>query len=50
LNIIASGGITSLPDLQQIRQIGAAGAIIGKALYTGAIELSGVLRIGREAE
>ncbi|HHU48943.1 MAG TPA: 1-(5-phosphoribosyl)-5-[(5-phosphoribosylamino)methylideneamino]imidazole-4-carboxamide isomerase [Clostridiales bacterium] len=50
LNIIASGGITSLPDLQQIRQIGAAGAIIGKALYTGAIELSGALRIGREAE
>ncbi len=50
LNIIASGGITSLADLQQIRQIGAAGAIIGKALYTGAIELSGVLRIGREAE
>lgn len=50
LNIIASGGITSLADLQQIRQIGAAGAIIGKALYTGAIELSGALRIGREAE
>lgn len=50
LKIIASGGITCLLDLQQVKQIGAAGAIIGKALYTGAIELSSALRIGSEAQ
>jgi phosphoribosylformimino-5-aminoimidazole carboxamide ribotide isomerase len=47
LNIIASGGITCLLDLQQAKQIGAYGAIIGKALYTGAIELPHALEIGR---
>jgi phosphoribosylformimino-5-aminoimidazole carboxamide ribotide isomerase len=48
LNIIASGGITCLLDLQQAKQIGAYGAIIGKALYTGAIELPHALEIGRK--
>ncbi|HHY82751.1 MAG TPA: 1-(5-phosphoribosyl)-5-[(5-phosphoribosylamino)methylideneamino]imidazole-4-carboxamide isomerase [Clostridiales bacterium] len=43
LNIIASGGISSLKDLQQIKETGAAGAIIGKALYTGEIRLSDAL-------
>lgn len=39
LNIIASGGIASLQDLKRVEQIGVQGAIIGKALYTGAIQL-----------
>lgn len=46
LNIIASGGITDLDDLRQMKGIGAAGAIVGKALYTGAIRLSDALSIG----
>ena len=46
LNIIASGGITALEDLRQMKSIGAAGAIVGKALYTGAIRLSDALEIG----
>jgi phosphoribosylformimino-5-aminoimidazole carboxamide ribotide isomerase len=45
LNIIASGGITDLNDLRQMKEAGAAGAIVGKALYTGAIKLSDALRI-----
>ncbi|NLC44965.1 MAG: 1-(5-phosphoribosyl)-5-[(5-phosphoribosylamino)methylideneamino]imidazole-4-carboxamide isomerase [Clostridiales bacterium] len=45
LNIIASGGITILEDLRQMKEIGATGAIVGKALYTGAIRLSDALSI-----
>ena len=37
--VIASGGIRSLEDLQRLKRMGCAGAIIGKALYTGAIDL-----------
>jgi phosphoribosylformimino-5-aminoimidazole carboxamide ribotide isomerase len=39
LGVIASGGIASLSDLRAVRDIGAVGAIIGKALYRGAIDL-----------
>ncbi len=37
--IIASGGITKLKDLEKLDDIGAEGAIIGRALYTGDIDL-----------
>jgi phosphoribosylformimino-5-aminoimidazole carboxamide ribotide isomerase len=43
MSIIASGGISRLEDLQELKNIGAAGAIIGKALYTGAINLPDAL-------
>lgn len=45
LNIIASGGISNLQDLQELRQIGTYGAIIGKALYNGNINLSTCLEV-----
>ena len=38
-HLIASGGISSLDDIRQLREIGISGAIIGKAYYTGAIDL-----------
>lgn len=37
--IIASGGVASLDDLQQLAALGVEGAIIGRALYTGAVRL-----------
>jgi len=37
--IIASGGVGQLDDLLALAQSGVAGVIVGKALYTGAIEL-----------
>ena len=40
LNIIASGGVTDMNDIEQLSQIGVYGAIIGKAYYTGAIDLT----------
>lgn len=41
--IIASGGVSSLDDLLALKETGVEGAIIGKALYTGAINLKEAL-------
>jgi phosphoribosylformimino-5-aminoimidazole carboxamide ribotide isomerase len=40
LKITASGGISSLDDLHQLKALGMYGAIIGKALYEHKIELA----------
>ena len=39
LNVIASGGVSSLDDVKRLKSLGLHGAIIGKAYYTGAIDL-----------
>jgi phosphoribosylformimino-5-aminoimidazole carboxamide ribotide isomerase len=39
LKILASGGIRSMHDLVEIERRGAAGAVIGRALYDGTVEL-----------
>jgi len=39
INLIASGGITTLNDLKLLKELGCEGAIIGKALYEGNISL-----------
>ncbi len=39
LQITSSGGISSLDDLRYLAELGMYGAIIGKAYYTGAIDL-----------
>ena len=39
VQLIASGGVTSIDDLQQLKAIGCSGAIIGKAIYEGRITL-----------
>ena len=39
INLIASGGITNIQDILDMKAIGCEGAIIGKALYEGKIEL-----------
>ena len=38
--LIASGGISAIDDLQAIAKLGIEAAIVGKALYTGAIDLA----------
>jgi phosphoribosylformimino-5-aminoimidazole carboxamide ribotide isomerase len=38
-SIIASGGITTLDDLQHVRALGCAGAIVGRAIYEGRLDL-----------
>jgi phosphoribosylformimino-5-aminoimidazole carboxamide ribotide isomerase len=39
-NVIASGGIASLADIDAVASVGAAGAIIGRALYDGRVDLA----------
>ncbi|MFT5216926.1 MAG: phosphoribosylformimino-5-aminoimidazole carboxamide ribotide isomerase [Glaciecola sp.] len=39
VNLIASGGITTLDDLNKLENLGCEGAIIGKAIYEGYISL-----------
>ena len=39
MNIIASGGVSSLDDVKKLRALNIHGAIIGKAYYTKAIDL-----------
>lgn len=40
LNLIASGGVSSIDELYQLNDIKISGAIVGKALYEGKISLS----------
>ena len=40
MGLIASGGITQIDELYTLDEIGASGAIIGKAIYEGKIRLS----------
>lgn len=39
LHLIASGGVKSVDDIEQLNAIGCSGVIIGKALYEGKIQL-----------
>jgi phosphoribosylformimino-5-aminoimidazole carboxamide ribotide isomerase len=41
--VIASGGVTTLNDVKNVKSIGAAGAIIGRSLYEGTIDLKEAL-------
>ena len=45
MNIIASGGVSSLEDVRELRAMGLYGAIIGKAYYTGAVDLKEAVRL-----
>lgn len=40
LHFIASGGVSALEDVQQLKEAGCKGVIIGKAIYEGRIKLS----------
>jgi phosphoribosylformimino-5-aminoimidazole carboxamide ribotide isomerase len=40
VQLIASGGVSNIDDLQQLKELGCAGAIIGKAIYEGRITLN----------
>ena len=48
VDLIASGGVSSIEDVKRLRDGGLYGAIIGKAYYTGAIELSEAVRVAGE--
>lgn len=45
LPVIASGGVASLNHITMLKQLGAEGVIIGKALYTGDIKLTDAIAV-----
>ncbi len=47
LNITASGGVSSLEDIRALRGYGLYGAILGKAYYTGAVDLKEALEAAK---
>ena len=47
LDITASGGVSTIEDIRRLRQMDLYGAIIGKAYYTGAIDLKDALEAAK---
>ena len=47
LQITASGGVSTLEDVRSLREMGLYGAIIGKAYYTGDIDLKKAIEVAR---
>ena len=47
IRLIASGGVSDLEDVKALRAMDLYGAIIGKAYYTGAIDLERALEVCR---
>ena len=47
LDIIASGGVSTLEDIISLKAMGLAGAIVGKAYYTGAIDLKEAIEVAK---
>ncbi|MGN0549802.1 MAG: 1-(5-phosphoribosyl)-5-[(5-phosphoribosylamino)methylideneamino]imidazole-4-carboxamide isomerase [Acutalibacteraceae bacterium] len=47
LDITASGGVSSLDDVKALRQMNLYGAIIGKAYYTGAVDLKEAIEVAK---
>jgi phosphoribosylformimino-5-aminoimidazole carboxamide ribotide isomerase len=47
VEIIASGGVKCIDDIRNLKEIGVAGVIVGKALYTGDVDLAQAIEIAR---
>ena len=47
VEVIASGGVKSIEDIRNLKNIGVAGVIVGKALYTGDVDLAEAVKIAK---
>ena len=48
--VLASGGIRSIADLEAVRRLGCAGAIVGRAIYDGGLDLeAAITAMGKRA-
>jgi phosphoribosylformimino-5-aminoimidazole carboxamide ribotide isomerase len=50
VHVIASGGIRNLDDIRALKAIGLYGAICGKSVYAGTLDLPQALELGREED
>ncbi|MGN1235709.1 MAG: 1-(5-phosphoribosyl)-5-[(5-phosphoribosylamino)methylideneamino]imidazole-4-carboxamide isomerase [Christensenellaceae bacterium] len=49
LQVIASGGVSSVDDLLRLKEAGIYGAILGRSIYNGAIDLKEAIRVTKNA-
>ena len=47
LQIVASGGVSTIEDVKALAEMDLYGAIIGKAYYTGAIDLKEAIEVAK---
>ena len=47
MRIVASGGVSTIDDIQKLRELDIYGAIVGKAYYTGAINLREAIEVAK---
>ena len=47
MQIIASGGVSCMDDIRRLRQMKLHGAIVGKAYYTGAVDLREAIEVAK---
>lgn len=47
LDIVASGGVSTIEDIKKLKEMNLYGAIIGKAYYTGAIDLKEAIEVAK---
>jgi phosphoribosylformimino-5-aminoimidazole carboxamide ribotide isomerase len=47
IEVIASGGVSKSEDIRNLKDIGMSGVIVGKALYTGDVDLIEALEIAK---
>ncbi len=47
IDIVASGGVSSLDDIKKLKAMNVYGAILGKALYTNAVDLKEALEVAK---
>ena len=47
MNFIASGGVSSIEDIKALSELDVYGAIVGKAYYTGAIDLKEAIEVAK---
>ena len=49
IDFVASGGVSTLDDVRALKNIGVYGAILGKAIYTGAVDVADAVAVTKEA-
>ena len=47
MQIVASGGVSSMEDVRRLAKMNLYGAIIGKAYYTGAISIKEAIEVAK---
>lgn len=46
IDVIASGGVGKIEDIKNLKEVGVSGAIVGRALYTGDVDLKQAIEVG----